>query len=450
MDILQKALKMLEAHTLCDHCLGRQFALLGHGLDNAERGEAIKLVLTLMGHESILLNEERGEQILRVLAVNGFSKTARAVMDGLGKLVRTKNKSPECYLCRNRFEITRDLVEKSIDLLKDFEYDTFLVGTELPVAVAEREDEFRAEFDVLHAESMRNEFGRVIGKELAERNGKSVDFKKPEMVVLVNPFIGSLSLQPNPLFVSGRYRKLTRKIPQSKWFCSSCHGKGCKKCDWTGKMYAESVQEIVEGPFLQATQGVKSSFHASGREDIDARMLGNGRPFVIEITEPKKRFLDLKKLMKEVNVQGKGKVQVSQLQLADKDVVRNLKKGESTQKEYRLIMEFEKQIAAKDLRLLEVRLTNALVKQQTPLRVVHRRADLTREKYIYEVNVKKMSPQKAEMKIRCQGGLYVKELVTGDDGRTVPSVSEVLNNKAKPLKLDVLNVIMDSKELRKK
>jgi tRNA pseudouridine synthase 10 len=179
-------------------------------------------------------------------------------------------------------------------------------------------------------------------------------------------------------------------------------------------------------------------------------MLGSGRPFVIEITEPKKRFFNLKKLMKEVNVQGKGKVQVSQLQLADKDVVRYLKKGESTQKEYRLIMEFEKQIAAKDLRLLEERLTNALVKQQTPLRVVHRRADLTREKYIYEVNVKKMSPQKAEMKIRCQGGLYVKELVTGDDGRTVPSVSEVLNNKAKPLKLDVLNVIMDSKELRKK
>jgi tRNA U54 and U55 pseudouridine synthase Pus10 len=43
----------------------------------------------------------------------------------------------------------------------------------------------------------------------------------------------------------------------------------------------------------------------------------------------------------------------------------------------------------------------------------------------------------------------VKELVTGDEGRTVPNVSEILNNKAKPLKLDVLNVIMDSKELKK-
>jgi len=81
--------------------------------------------------------------------------------------------------------------------------------------------------------------------------------------------------------------------------------------------------------------------------------------------------------------------------------------------------------------------------QKTPLRVLHRRADLTREKYIYEVKVKKLSPKKAEMKVRCQGGLYVKELVTGDEGRTTPSVSEILKNRAKPIKLDVLNVIME-------
>lgn len=85
-----------------------------------------------------------------------------------------------------------------------------------------------------------------------------------------------------------------------------------------------------------------------------------------------------------------------------------------------------------------------MIKQQTPIRVLHRRADMTREKYIYDVNVKKMSLKKAEMKIRCQGGLYVKELVTGDEGRTVPSVSEILNNKAKPMKLDVLSVIMEA------
>jgi len=34
-------------------------------------------------------------------------------------------------------------------------------------------------------------------------------------------------------------------------------------------------------------------------------------------------------------------------------------------------------------------------------------------------------------------------LVTGDEGRTTPSVSDFLENTAKPIKLDVLNVIME-------
>jgi tRNA U54 and U55 pseudouridine synthase Pus10 len=33
--------------------------------------------------------------------------------------------------------------------------------------------------------------------------------------------------------------------------------------------------------------------------------------------------------------------------------------------------------------------------------------------------------------------------VSGDEGRTIPNVSDLLGNRAKTLKLDVLNVIMD-------
>jgi tRNA pseudouridine synthase 10 len=334
------------------------------------------------------------------------------------------------------------LAKRALKLLEELEYSNFLVGVELPMKTEEREDEFKAEFEVSHGESMRNEFGRVIGKRLAELNGKTVEFKKPEIVVLVDPFAESVRLAVNPLFVSGRYKKLVRGIPQSKWFCSNCHGKGCEKCNWTGKMYHESVEELIEEPFLEATGGTKASFHASGREDIDARMLGPGRPFVVEATAPKKRFLDLRRLEDSVNAHAKGKVEVSRLKFADKDAVRRLKKGESNQKEYRVTIEFDDKITVKDLRLLKEKLTNAMIKQQTPRRVLHRRADLTREKYIYDVRVKKLSPRKAEMKVRCQGGLYVKELVSGDEGRTTPNVSELLNNKAKPVKLDVLNVIM--------
>lgn len=450
MDISNDAFDMLAKHALCDHCLGRQFALLGHGMENEERGKALKLVLTLKAHVMVLSGDKKGIKCLKVLATNGFFAGANELLQEMGKPVPQKNLLSECYLCANTFKLETDLAGKAIDLLKEFEYNNFLVGTELPSKIAEREDEFRAEFNVQHGENMRNEFGRLVGKKIAEQTKKDVEFKRPEMVVLIKPFEKNVQLQPNPLFVSGRYRKLVRDIPQSKWFCSTCHGHGCEKCGWTGKMYQESVQEIIEKPFLEATGGVKASFHASGREDIDARMLGRGRPFVIEITKPKKRFLDLERVKKEVNASGKGKVQVSRMKMADKLVVQRLKKGESTQKEYRVLIEFEKRITGKDLLEVEKTLTNVTVKQQTPLRVVHRRADLTRERYIYEVNVKKLSPKKAEMKIRCQGGLYVKELVTGDEGRTVPNVSTILNNRAKPKKLDVLNVAMEDQELMEK
>jgi tRNA pseudouridine synthase 10 len=172
-------------------------------------------------------------------------------------------------------------------------------------------------------------------------------------------------------------------------------------------------------------------------------MLGRGRPFVVEVDEPRRRFLDLQRLKKEVNEEGKGRVKVSNLKFGDKTVVRKLKRGEMSQKEYRVLVGFEDEIRKGDLRLLEKSLKNVLVSQRTPNRVLHRRADLTREKYIYDVKVKKLSPRKAEMRIRCQGGLYVKELVSGDEGRTTPNVSQILENKAKPLKLDVLNVLME-------
>jgi len=442
MNVLEKALKMLEKYPLCNHCLGRQFALLGHAMENDERGNAIKMILTLEAHACAFSKNKKGIRVLKILATNGFSKTAEEILHRMKKRIPRKRLSNTCFLCEDKFKIVDGLAEKAVERLKDYEFTNFLVGIELPVAVEEREDEFKAEFEVSHGENMRNEFGRIIGKKIVEHNGKTVEYKKPEVVVLVNPLEEKMGLQVNPLYVAGRYRKLVRGIPQSKWFCTNCRGKGCEKCNWTGKTYPESVEEIIGKPFLDATNGIKTSFHASGREDIDARMLGKGRPFVIEITQPQKRFLNLKKLEETVNAYAKGKVEVSNLRFADKDVVRKLKKAESAQKEYRVIVEFENRIGVKDLRLLKEKLTNTLVKQRTPIRVLHRRADLTREKYIYEVKVKKLSPKKAEMRIRCQGGLYVKELVTGDEGRTAPNVSEILKNKAKPIKLDVLNVIM--------
>ncbi|MEM2098516.1 MAG: tRNA pseudouridine(54/55) synthase Pus10 [Candidatus Bathyarchaeia archaeon] len=441
MSIAEKAFQMLQAHALCDNCLGRQFALLGYNVENSDRGKALKLGLTLEFSAQVQLNEARAVKGLRVLAVNGFSREASETLRRLKK--RLPKQVKKCFLCEDKLGLIDLLLSKVLALTASYEYNTFLVGVELPAYVEEREDEFKAMLSVIYGESMRHEFCRLLGKAFEAKTGKVVDHYMPDLVVIVNPFTESVRLQVNPLFIGGRYRKLVRDIPQSKWFCSSCRGRGCGKCNGTGLLYPESVEALISKPILDAAEGEKTAFHASGREDIDALMLGTGRPFVVEVSRPRKRFLDLQKLQEAINAAAAGKVEVSALRFTRRDVVRRLKKAEAAQKEYRVLVEFENEVDEAKLIAAAEQLSGMVIKQQTPLRVLHRRADLTREKYIYWIKVKKLSPKTAEMQIRCQGGLYVKELVSGDEGRTVPSVSSLVGCRAKPLRLDVLKVIVD-------
>jgi len=440
MEILEKAQKMLEKHPLCNHCLGRQFALLGYNLDNQKRGEALKILLTMVGHRLTSVEKRRGFSLLKTLAENGSFNMAAEI---LGKMKKKVGEKQECYLCEGRFRHLSELVDKATEKLEGYEHATFLVGIKLPIEVEEREDEFKAEFEVKHGENMRNEFSREIGKRVAEITKKMTDYKKPDIAVIVNPFTQQVMLQVNPLFIAGRYRKLIRGIPQSKWLCRECQGKGCQRCGWTGKMYPESVEEIIAAPLLEETQGEEAILHATGREDIDARMLGRGRPFVMEIKKPKKRLIDLRALTQTINEKAQGKVKVLKLRFTNRDAVEKLKMGEAAEKIYKAIVEFEREISDEEIGVLEKTLTNATINQQTPLRVLHRRSDRIREKHIYEAKIKRLTPKRIEMRIRCQGGLYIKELITGDEGRTDPSVAKIVGAKAEPLKLDVLGIAME-------
>jgi tRNA pseudouridine synthase 10 len=442
MDVLEKALQMLEKYPLCNNCVGRQFALLGYGLENSRRGQALKLSLTLQASESASRKEILGIKKLKILATNGLFSEAQATLKHLKKRI-SHAENITCFLCEGRFDHVDDLLEKVLEKTAPYEFATFLIGIEIPTLVAEREDEFKATFDVSYSESIKHEFGRLFGKKVEAQTGKVVEFRKPDIMIIINPFTENIKLQINPLFVAGRYRKLVRDISQSKWFCSNCRGKGCSECNGTGKLYLDSVEELISKPLMDIAEGKETAFHASGREDVDARMLGSGRPFVVEILKPKKRSIDLKQIEETINLGAKDKVETSRLRFSNRDVIRKIKKAENAQKEYRVLIAFQNDITDTDMNLLEEKLNNITIKQQTPLRVLHRRADLVRERYIYKLKVKKVSLKEAEAQVRCQGGLYVKELVSGDEGRTTPSVTELLKNPAKTLKLDVLNVIME-------
>ncbi|MCK5233656.1 MAG: tRNA pseudouridine(54/55) synthase Pus10, partial [Candidatus Aenigmarchaeota archaeon] len=172
----------------------------------------------------------------------------------------------------------------------------------------------------------------------------------------------------------------------------------------------------------------------AGREDIDVLCLG-GRNFVIEVVEPKKRKISLKRLETSVNKKNKGIIEISDLEFADKNKVIAVKSAKA-KKTYKVIVKTDSAVTKTSLKKLGELVT--IIKQQTPTRVVHRRADIIRKRSVYSLEHKFIDKTHVELVIQTEAGLYIKELVSGDEGRSRPSVCALLGVKAVVENLEVV------------
>jgi len=325
----------------------------------------------------------------------------------------------------------------AVKRFEEYEYDTYLIGTRVDLSIQEREEEL---WTITHqwAEPIKSELNREIGKLVGGRTGKEADHRHPDIVGVVDTRYDVVEVHVAPLFLYGRYRKLVRGIPQTVWPCRACMGKGCDRCGGTGKMYPTSVQEIIAEPVTALVHGTGTKFHGMGREDIDALMLGNGRPFVIEVGDPKKRGVDYSSLMKAINTHGKGRVEVSSLRTSSRQEAVELKLAKAP-KTYRLLVAFDRPLEEEKVKEA-LRTLKGSVDQRTPQRVAHRRADLVRVRKVMEGTMEWLKGEKAMLRITGESGLYVKELISGDEGRTNPSLAGLLGVGCVVKELDVIEI----------
>ena len=404
-EVLEQALKAQDKD-LCDHCLGRPFAHVGTDTTNERRGAELRL----------LINDRRAKE-------------------GLGPYTHQR-----CWLCDEMFEQVPRFAEAVVLKLQEIKYDNFLVGTRVDPVVQAREEELWSLVGQEFAEPIKSELNREIGKAVFAITDKDVDFKNPQVVALVDTRFAHVELDVAPVFIYGRYRKLSREIPQTKWPCRVCQGKGCPRCDHTGKMYQTSVQEQIGDIILPHANAKEHFFHGMGREDIDALMLGNGRPFVIEISNPVFRSLDFASIEKEVNDKCKDMVEVEGLRFSTREEVRRIKEA-TPEKEYRVQVTLHGKVNKGKVDEVSRTFNRTCIVQRTPVRVSHRRADLKRERHIVYVVLEDFQEDKMTLRLRTESGTYVKEFVHGDEGRTEPNLSEMLGVPCTVDALDVIGII---------
>lgn len=185
------------------------------------------------------------------------------------------------------------------------------------------------------------------------------------------------------VFLEGRYRKLCRDLPQTVFFCPECKGhprrrRKCARCEGFGKLTRDSVQELIAWVAGKAFGSRRNKFHGAGREDVDVRMLGEGRPFILEVVGPRSVQVDLAAIEGEINRRNAGRLEVLGLHWSEKTRVPVLKETAHA-KEYEALVEVEGELdLARAAALVGQR---TLVVQHTPERVAHRRADLDRERW---------------------------------------------------------------------
>jgi tRNA pseudouridine synthase 10 len=329
-----------------------------------------------------------------------------------------------------QFPRPEELLPPLLAIGQEYEFRTFLIGVHVP-GVGSGIEKSR----------LTRPLKEALGRMLEERHwpGREVDFERPELQLRIELPGGRVQALSAPLFIAGRYRKHSRAISSTHWKHLGCRGKGCPVCKFRGHFAEGSVGDVIGRPLLAAAGGTAYSFHGMGREDVDARMLGTGRPFVVEIMQPRRRTLDRAALRETINEGGRGKAEVAgALAMATEDMVLCIKSAEA-EKSYSALVVTANPLPP-DAQERIASLTGVTVAQRTPCRVSHRRAEKVRMRVVSWSFGTILDARSFLWSVRAGAGTYIKELASSDGGRTTPSLSELLGIPVVVLDLDVTAV----------
>ena len=340
-------------------------------------------------------------------------------------------KNELCPTCEDLFDDIDNIVTRIIEQTGDVEHSTIQLGIHLPKDLLDEEEKIRSRHGSPGSPPLKPSFVRAIQEKLSLKvEGISFVKERPDLMILVDGLTLKVDVDVRPVFLYGRYRKLIRALPQTRWPCRACRGRsgGCESCNNTGLQYLESVQDLIGEPIRLALAAEDTSFHGMGREDIDVRCLGQGRPFVIEIKKPGTRVVDLEEIQNIVNLNAKEKVEINSLRWSNRSEVVKVKESRSD-KSYTIRFKVEN-IPDEETVINSIStLSGVTLAQETPQRVSHRRAAKTRKRKVIQLSDITVENDEVQFFVRCEAGTYVKELVHSDEGRTVPSVSSVLGDK---------------------
>ena len=360
------------------------------------------------------------------------------------------NDTNSCYICQGLMSQLDSITKKIYDYVgaNGYEYESFLLGASLHYAIIEREDSVRARFKIRGKENIKKQFLDELRKKYHKVTGKRAEHTSPDItinVVICNPIVDyaadgdscknknyndidnnslrtNILVKSSPILLSGRYVKTTRGISQKKDKCQKCSGSGCAICNYIGASSSNSVEAIIGSRLLEITKGDNSKFSWLGGEDKDSLVLGNGRPFLLQISNPKVRYLKTDLTVDENGVSAVLKQQLPQL---------SFKLPSRFTTKTKITIQAEQALPKQSLATLQNVLENSEVSYQVKSKIV--------KKKIYSLKAQQVDEKRFVLTIIADGGLFIKQFVGGQD-YIEPNISKIIGIKCQCVAFDILGV----------
>ncbi len=366
--IIDDTKTILREHPLCDNCLGRMFASK----------------LRLSSHKRL------GMRIRSIL----------------------KQKSPKtCYICKNLMSKLDLRLGKMLEMSKEYDFSSFLIGATLQPSVSDRDDLIRSRFKLRGIHSIKNDVTRELGKRFGRRTKTKVDYENPDLVFKLDFKNDTCEIKSKPIFLSGRYTKRARGIPQKQKPCENCSGKGCVSCEFHGMSEFNSVEGKVAKFLYDKFCAQRAKITWIGSEDELSLVLGRGRPFFVKLVNPHRRRVRLEK-----NI------------LLDAITIHNLKTiARIPTDPIRFRSEVEMQIETEN-EIEPSRLKTLHKLERQPISI-YESSGKKHHKHIYHIKYKIKSKNFFSVLMESDGGVPLKRLVNGS--KVEPNLASLLENPCK-------------------
>src|SRR2546422_3521292 len=157
-EVIGDTRQILCEYSLCDHCLGRLFAK--------------KL--------GVLSYDKLGQKIRYIL----------------------KQKNPKsCYICKSLMSELDTHLRKMLEISKEYEFSTFLVGAVLQPSILDRDDIIRSKLKLRGIAGIKSEVTREIGKRFGRKTRTKVDYDNPDVVFTMDFKRDSCEIKPKAVIL---------------------------------------------------------------------------------------------------------------------------------------------------------------------------------------------------------------------------------------------------------